>query len=203
MRRALAALVLAASLTASAAAPSVLGAQPGAMPGAAAESRAAVPPADEPHSAASPSADAPSAASASTVGASTASPSTAARSAAADPRIEAQTKQLASVLRCPVCQGLSIEDSPTELSHQMKDVIRSQLVEGKTPDEVKAYFVARYGEWILLEPEAAGINLLIYVLPFVGLLVGAVVIVLCVKRWTRAPSLVPQADADDASVSAA
>ena len=122
----------------------------------------------------------------------TAPPPNAARAAAAarayPPELEAQARRLASELRCPVCQGLSIEDSPTELAQQMKDVIRQQLAEGKTPDEVRAYFVARYGEWILLQPKAAGFNLLVYLLPFAGLAAGGVVIFLAVRRWTRSPA---------------
>src|SRR5687767_959816 len=66
--------------------------------------------------------------------------------------IDMQVDELAEELRCPVCQGLSIADSPSELSQQMKDVVRGQLESGKSPDEVKAYFVSKYGEWILLTP---------------------------------------------------
>ena len=99
--------------------------------------------------------------------------------------IEAQTKQLARELRCPVCQGMSVEDSPTDLSNQMKAVIREQLRAGKSPDEVKAYFVERYGEWILLRPPARGVNLLVYVLPWLALLAGATVIWVAFRRWRR------------------
>ncbi|HEX5727448.1 MAG TPA: cytochrome c-type biogenesis protein CcmH, partial [Longimicrobiaceae bacterium] len=104
---------------------------------------------------------------------------------AASPEIEAQVHRLAAELRCPVCQGLSLEDSPTELSQQMKDVIRRQLEAGKSPEEVKAYFVARYGEWILLQPKARGFNLLVYLLPLLALLAGGAVVALNVRRWTR------------------
>ncbi len=107
---------------------------------------------------------------------------------AGSPLIEAQTRELASELRCPVCQGVSIEDSPTELARQMKSVIRGQLREGKAPEQVRAYFVSRYGEWILLRPEARGFNLAVYLLPIAMLLVGAGVIVWSVRRWTRPPA---------------
>jgi len=102
---------------------------------------------------------------------------------AADPELEALTREVAGALRCPVCQGLSINDSPAELAVQMKDVIRDQLAAGRTPEEVKAYFIARYGEWVLLEPEPSGINLLVYVLPLAALLGGAALIALAVRRW--------------------
>ena len=105
-----------------------------------------------------------------------------------DSALEARTKEVASVLRCPVCQGLSIADSPSELSLQMKDVVRQQLREGKSPEEVKAYFVSKYGEWILLQPKASGANLLVYILPIVLVLGGAVFIWLMVRRWSHAPA---------------
>ncbi len=102
----------------------------------------------------------------------------------ADSALDARTTAVASQLRCPVCQGESIQDSPSELAHEMRDLVKSQLAEGKTPAEVKAYFVSKYGEWILLDPRAHGFNLVLYAAPYVLLLVGIGVIVVAVKRWT-------------------
>jgi cytochrome c-type biogenesis protein CcmH len=98
--------------------------------------------------------------------------------------LESRTSAVASQLRCPVCQGLSIQDSPSELAVQMRGVVRDQLGAGKTPDEVKAYFVDKYGEWILLEPKAQGFNILIYLLPIAAVLAGIAVIAMAVKRWS-------------------
>lgn len=105
-----------------------------------------------------------------------------------DTALERKTKEVASQLRCPVCQGLSLQDSPSELAQEMKDVVRDQLAAGKSPDEVKAYFVSKYGQWILLEPEPQGINIAVYLLPFLVVVGGAVFIVLAVRRWTRRPA---------------
>ena len=96
------------------------------------------------------------------------------------------TTALASELRCPVCQGNSIQDSPSELAQQMRDVIRDQLRSGKSPDDVKAYFVGKYGEWILLSPKAEGLNLIVYLVPFAVVLVGGAVVWRTVRRWTTA-----------------
>ena len=101
-----------------------------------------------------------------------------------DSALEAMTTALASELRCPVCQGNSIQDSPSELAQQMRDLIRDQLRSGSTPDEVRAYFVDKYGEWILLAPKAEGLNLIVYAIPFVALLVGGLVVWRTVRRWT-------------------
>lgn len=105
-----------------------------------------------------------------------------------DPVLEEKARQVASELRCPVCQGNSIQDSPSELAQEMKGVVRDQLASGKSPDEVKAYFVAKYGEWILLEPKASGFNLVAYLLPVVMVAVGGLVIWRAVTKWTSAPA---------------
>jgi cytochrome c-type biogenesis protein CcmH len=107
--------------------------------------------------------------------------------APADSILEARTAEVAAQLRCPVCQGLSIQDSPSELSQQMRAVVKDQLRAGKTPDEVRAYFVSKYGEWILLEPKAHGFNILVYALPMLLVFGGLCVIVVAVRKWTRPP----------------
>ena len=111
-----------------------------------------------------------------------------------DPELERRTEQLASQLRCPVCQGLSVEDSPTELALQMRAVVREQLAAGRSPEEVKAYFVDKYGEWILLEPKAQGFNLVVYILPWLAVALGIGVIVVVVRRWTAPAESAPPGD---------
>jgi cytochrome c-type biogenesis protein CcmH len=106
---------------------------------------------------------------------------------ASDSALEARTSAVAAQLRCPVCQGLSIQDSPSELSQQMRSLVKDQLKAGKSPDEVKAYFVSKYGEWILLEPKPRGFNLLVYALPVLLVAGGIALIIVMVKRWTRPP----------------
>ena len=103
---------------------------------------------------------------------------------AADSLLEARTTEVAKVLRCPVCQGLSIQDSPSELSQQMRALVREQLASGKSEDEVRAYFISKYGEWILLAPKPSGFNLVAYVAPALLFLGGLVGVALLVRRWT-------------------
>ena len=121
----------------------------------------------------------------------------AAPQAPADSALEARTSAVASQLRCPVCQGLSIQDSPSELAQSMRAVVRDQLAAGRTPDEVKAYYVSRYGEWILLAPKPSGFNLVAYLLPVLVVLGGGLLIALAVRRWTGGSRDTPPA-ADDA-----
>lgn len=112
--------------------------------------------------------------------------SRAATISAADAELEARTSAIASRLRCPVCQGESIEDSPSELAREMRSLVRDQLREGRTPREINAYFVARYGEWILLEPTMTGLNVVLWVLPVVLVLAGLVLVAVLVRKWTSA-----------------
>ena len=102
----------------------------------------------------------------------------------ADSLLEARTTEVAKVLRCPVCQGLSIQDSPSELSQQMRALVREQLASGKSDEEVRAYFISKYGEWILLAPKPTGFNLVAYVAPAFLFLGGLVGVALLVRRWT-------------------
>jgi cytochrome c-type biogenesis protein CcmH len=67
----------------------------------------------------------------------------------------------------------------------MRSLVRDQLRAGKSPVEIKAYFVSKYGEFVLGAPEAKGFNLVLYALPFVLILGGLAAIFFAVRRWTR------------------
>lgn len=99
--------------------------------------------------------------------------------------LDEQVRAVAAELRCPVCQNLSVADSPSELAREMRDLIRQQLREGKSPEEVKAYFVSKYGEWVLLSPKVTGLNLLVWTLPFVGAVSGGIAVWVVARRWVR------------------
>ena len=103
----------------------------------------------------------------------------------ADEALEDRVRAIASELRCVVCQNLSVADSPAEMAVQMRGIVREQLKAGKTPDEVRAYFVSKYGEWVLLAPPAHGFNLTVWVLPFAVLLGGLAFAVWFLRRWSR------------------
>jgi cytochrome c-type biogenesis protein CcmH len=102
-----------------------------------------------------------------------------------DSALEAKTRDVSKGLRCPVCRGESIQDSPAELAGQMRNVVREQLAAGQSPDQVRRYFTEKYGEWILLAPKAEGVNLLVYLLPAVFILGGGAVVVAAAKKWVR------------------
>jgi cytochrome c-type biogenesis protein CcmH/NrfF len=99
--------------------------------------------------------------------------------------LDRATKEVAAQLRCVVCQGLSIQDSPSSLAQEMRAVVREQLAAGKSPDEVKEYFVGKYGEWVLLQPKPQGFNLVVYLLPVAMVLGGAAFVFSKARGWTR------------------
>lgn len=112
------------------------------------------------------------------------------------PPLEARVQAVAKELRCAVCQGLSVADSPSSMARAQLDKVRELVSEGKTDQEIREYFVARYGEWVLLQPKAEGVNLLVWLGPVALLLGGAYVISRQVRRE-------PEPSASSSSVPAA
>ncbi len=97
--------------------------------------------------------------------------------------LDARAAEIAAELRCPVCRNQSVVESNAELSREMHALVRERLEAGDTPEEVKAYFVSRYGEWILLEPQRRGINWLVWGLPFAALVLGGILAVTLLRKW--------------------
>ncbi|MFB1484788.1 cytochrome c-type biogenesis protein CcmH [Corallococcus sp. RDP092CA] len=93
------------------------------------------------------------------------------------PEQEARVQQLAKKLRCAVCQGLSVADSPSSMARAQLDKVRELVSAGKTDPEIVDYFVARYGEWVLLEPRAEGFNWFVWLGP-VALVLGGLFVIL-------------------------
>jgi cytochrome c-type biogenesis protein CcmH len=98
---------------------------------------------------------------------------------------EPQVYEIAAQLRCVVCQNLSVADSPSEMAAQMRAIVRERLAAGESPEQVRRYFVERYGEWILLEPRREGFTLLVWIVPVVAVALGLVAFAVRVKRWSR------------------
>lgn len=99
-------------------------------------------------------------------------------------RLEAELERVSSLLRCPSCQGLSVQDSPTEIAQQMRGQVREMLAAGFSEEQILAYFERSYGEFVRLQPPLRGINWLVWLAPLVALLAGGWV----VARTLRAPA---------------
>ena len=112
-----------------------------------------------------------------------------------------RTQEIAAGLRCPVCQGLSIADSPSEMAINMKTEVRSMVERGYTREQIDAYFVKSYGEFVLLEPKFEGVNSLVWLLPIAALALGAFVITRMLRRQSAAtPPPTRRMTADDAEL---
>ena len=97
---------------------------------------------------------------------------------------ENQTKllEIYKNLRCLVCQGQSIADSNSDFAATIKLVVQDQFNEGKTEDEIYEFLTGKYGEWIVYQPTFNKNNFLLWALPYVVLIFGAVIIFLLVRK---------------------
>jgi len=87
-------------------------------------------------------------------------------------------------MRCPVCQGLSIADSPTALAIAMKSEVKEMLSKGYSETQVLEYFEQSYGEFIRLAPKAKGFNLVVWLAPLAVLLGGLLFLALRMRKPT-------------------
>jgi cytochrome c-type biogenesis protein CcmH len=92
--------------------------------------------------------------------------------------LDSTARSLGERMRCPVCQGMPIADSPSASALAMMAQVRDLLARGYTEQQVLDYFVRSYGEFVLLEPTAEGFNLMVWLLPIAGVAVGAALIAL-------------------------
>ena len=99
-----------------------------------------------------------------------------------DPKLEARARALSTELRCLVCQNQSIDDSDAPLAKDLRVLLRERLQAGDSDKQVISYLVDRYGEFILLKPYFGRHTLLLWLLPFVLLGVGIVIVVMGRRR---------------------
>jgi cytochrome c-type biogenesis protein CcmH len=88
----------------------------------------------------------------------------------ANPATEARARALQRQLRCLVCQGESIDESGATLAADLRHLVRQQIADGKSDDQIKAFLVARYGDFILMEPPLQPDTYVLWLAPFAVLL---------------------------------
>lgn len=89
-----------------------------------------------------------------------------------DPAKEARAKALMDTLRCLVCQGQSIADSDAPLAGDMRHEVRSKIAAGESPDEIRKWLVARYGNWVTYDPPFDAATALLWLGPLLFLGIG-------------------------------
>ncbi len=85
-------------------------------------------------------------------------------------------------LRCIVCQGQSIAESNSDFAQTIKLVVRDKINQGKNEKEIYEFLVEKYGEWIVFKPLFSSHNLMLWILPYLLLIVGGVFIFLIIKK---------------------
>jgi len=121
----------------------------------------------------------------------------------ADPALEARARALSAELRCMVCQNQSIDDSDAELAHDLRVLVRERIAAGDTDEQVLAYVVSRYGEFVLLRPRFSLRNALLWGTPVVLLSAGVIAIVLGARRRKAARATAPLSPDEKAALEAA
>ena len=112
-----------------------------------------------------------------------------------DPAQEARARHIFEQVRCLVCQNESIDDSQAELAHDLRQVVRDQVREGRSDDQVKRFLVDRYGEFVLLRPRFSAGNAALWLGPFVVVLLGLGLLLLRLRNRAPEPEL-PASDAE-------
>jgi len=120
-----------------------------------------------------------------------------------DPRVEKRLKDLGEELRCLVCQNQTIADSAAPLALDLRNEIRTMIKQGKTDDEIRAYLVHRYGDFVLYRPPLKPTTVLLWGGPFALLVAGFATVVEVVRRRRQVvPAPLPASDPSRASIAA-
>jgi len=111
--------------------------------------------------------------------------------------LDQRVYEVASQLKCPVCQSESVADSPALIAQQMRGVIRQQLQAGRSEQQVIQYFINTYGEQIAWSPPWQGFTLLAWLVPIALVLLGVVLLFFTLREWR---TIAPVTEEDDEKV---
>ena len=98
-----------------------------------------------------------------------------------------QVQQIAAGLHCPICKDLSVADSPAPLAQQMRQEIAQEIRAGESAAQIRAGFVAAYGDSVLMSPPRHAVTGAVYYLPVLVLAAGLITAFLLLRRWLRPP----------------
>lgn len=101
------------------------------------------------------------------------------------PAVEARLKNLSTELRCLVCQNSTLADSDAPLAQDLRNEIRKLIETGKTDEEVVAYLVARYGDFVTFRPPVNASTALLWFGPFIMLIIGLITLIFVLKKRAK------------------
>ncbi len=104
-----------------------------------------------------------------------------------DPVLEQRARVLSKDLRCLVCRNENIDDSNAELARELRLLVRERLVAGDSNDQARDYIVARYGEYVLLNPQTSGSNFLLWAAGPIMLLLAMIMALFYMRGRSKAP----------------
>jgi cytochrome c-type biogenesis protein CcmH len=108
-----------------------------------------------------------------------------------EPALEARVQNLGAEIRCPTCQGLSIAASSAATARSQLDMVRTLVKQGKSDQEIKQFFVDRYGEWALLKPNSDGLNAFVWIGPVALLVIGFGFVLVYAAKNKKKPAASP------------
>ncbi|MBN2371878.1 MAG: cytochrome c-type biogenesis protein CcmH [Vicinamibacteria bacterium] len=114
-------------------------------------------------------------------------------------KLDRETQEVAALLRCPVCQGAAVADSPSSMALNMKAQTRDLLALGYDREQILRYFESSYGEFVRLRPPLSGVNWLVWASPIVALIAGAFLVWNVLRRGESRTDDEPQTNDDMAS----
>jgi len=117
-----------------------------------------------------------------------------------DPALEMRARDIAEGIRCLVCQNQSIMESNADLARDLRLLVRERVATGDTDDEVRAYLVQRFGDWILLNPPFKARTLILWLSPFLLLLFGSLFVVRFLRRKSEGAATLPLTDVEEAEL---
>ncbi len=114
-----------------------------------------------------------------------------------DPVLEARARDISADLRCLVCQNQSIDDSNADLARDLRVIVRQRLTAGDSDNQVVEYVVARYGDYVLLNPPMKGITYMLWYGPAGLFLIAGLALFVAARRGRRRAESAPALSADE------